>query len=730
MILQALNRYYDRLSADPNGEIAPFGFSRQKIAFCVIVNTDGALSGIEDLRIFEGKRAIPASVQVCGDSKPTGAGINPCFLWDNPAYLLGYKPEDPKPERTREAFEAFRRRHLDLELTINDSAFSAVCRFLEQWDPDSALQHPTLVDVGTGFGVFRLSSEPGFLHERETIRNWWLTQIQPPEDESTADTRTGQCLVTGNVTRLARLHEPKIKGVFGAQSSGAAIVSFNLDAFESYGKSQSYNAPVSEQAAFQYCTALNHLLSDRARRIQIGDATVVFWTEQPSDAAEELFGFALGNPPEDPVLVSQLQKMLATIGQGKYPTEFTDPETPFYVLGLSPNAARISVRFWHVSTLGKMVENLRQHYADLEIDGIDGFANRITIPAILGETVPVGRGGYPDMERVSSPLAERVTNAILNGFPFPQALLQQVLNRIRVDGFSDTDRRRNCLDSRKHRAAILKACLLRMSRSSGQIPKGDSIVSTSLDKLHLAPAYHCGRLLAVLAFTQEVAMKSLNSGVVRRYIAAASVSPGLHLGRLQVAAEIGHLHKIGSKKVSSFIRDEIKQISNQIGAVIPLRINPLGQSLFMLGFYQELTHLEKDRASIKHLYRTMRGEWVRSIGEKMIADTLAKMRIDACYEPRPVLASGTHRIPDFIVLGAEERLNTYIEFLGVNGKDADEYNHQWDSKLAEYRMSGITPEGGTRGRLLVIDGRTEQWDEPKLMSVLSEWFCDRFNGSQ
>lgn len=233
MILQALNRYYDRLSADPDEEIAPFGFSRQKIAICVVVNSDGSLSGIEDLRTFEGKRAIPASVQVCGDSKPTGTGINPCFLWDNPAYMLGYKPGDPKPKRTREAFEAFRRRHLQLEPTISDPGFSAVCRFLEQWAPDSALQYPTLIDVGTGFGVFRISGETGYVHEREAIRKWWMTQVQPAEDENAEDVRMGQCLVTGNTACLARLHEPKIKGVSGGQSSGAAIVSFNLDAFES-----------------------------------------------------------------------------------------------------------------------------------------------------------------------------------------------------------------------------------------------------------------------------------------------------------------------------------------------------------------------------------------------------------------------------------------------------------------------------------------------------------------
>ncbi len=266
MILQSLNAYYERLEKDPNVDIAPFGFSRQQISFCVVLNKDGSLHEIEDIRDQDEKKRIPKSVVVPGNAKPPGSGINPCFLWDNPAYLLGYKADDSKPERTRQSFEAFRARHVDTEAAMGDAEFSAVCRFLQEWEPSRAADYETLVEISTGFGVFRLRGQKQFIHESDAVQAWWKHQIESIEANDNESDASGQCLVTGADGPLARLHEPKIKGVWGAQLSGAAIVSFNLDAFESYGKQQSLNSPVGERAAFQYCTALNRLLSRNSQQ--------------------------------------------------------------------------------------------------------------------------------------------------------------------------------------------------------------------------------------------------------------------------------------------------------------------------------------------------------------------------------------------------------------------------------------------------------------------------------
>ena len=715
MILQALNSYYERLEADPQADVAPFGMSRQKISFCVTLNEDGTLHELTDLRVESGKRLVPQSLVVLGNAKPSGSGINPGFLWDNSAYLLGFKPDDPKPKRTHQSCEAFRQRHLDVESAIDDPEFSAVCRFLENWKPEAAQGQPLLVELATGFGVFRLRGQPHYVHERDAVRQWWLSQLDSDDDEKTTP---GQCLVTGETAPIARLHEPKIKGVWGAQSAGAAIVSFNDKAYESYGKSQSANAPVSERAAFQYCTALNRLLaSDSRQRIQIGDATTVFWTAQPTPAESLLpWVFEPSRDAEDETEKLRVQTALKQIAAGKYPGEFGDPETPFYVLGLSPNAARISVRFWWVSTLGDLVAKLHRHYLDMEILE-RGMEFRLpSISQILDETVPAKKG-KPDREKVSPTLAGAVARSVLTATPYPSALLQQVLKRVATEGFVIPDKRQHWHAARRRRASILKGCINRHLMSLPPNHRENS-VDPYLNKIHPHAGYQSGRLMAVLVFTQERALKNVNSGLARRYLSAASSTPGLHLGRLQALAEIAHLPKL-PKRLGRYLRDEMMAINSQIQDEVPRRLDHIGQSLFMLGYYQELVHLEYQGTSIRRAFRTTHGEWVYSRGEKAVADSLAKLNIPYCYEPKVTLDTGPDRIPDFLIPRGNPLHDCYIEYLGVPTED---YENRWQAKLAGYSEIGITLTGGARGKLYVIDARSEDWDEARIFSQLQSWF--------
>ena len=183
MILQALRAYYDRLAADPDVEISPIGFSRQKISFCVVLSDDGTLHEIIAENDGDAKKPRPKLLIVPGGAKPSGSGINPCFLWDNTGYMLGFKPDDDKPERSRETFEAFRDRHLDLQSQIDDPEFAAVCQFLSNWDPAHATDHETLAEVTTGFGVFRIRGQKHYVHERDAVRNWWEAQQATADDD-------------------------------------------------------------------------------------------------------------------------------------------------------------------------------------------------------------------------------------------------------------------------------------------------------------------------------------------------------------------------------------------------------------------------------------------------------------------------------------------------------------------------------------------------------------------
>jgi len=565
MILQSLNAYYERLAKDPDVDIAPFGFSRQQIAFCVTLNKDGSLHEIEDIRTQDGTKRIPKPLIVLGNAKPSGAGINPGFLWDNTAYLLGYKADDPKPERTQESFEALRTRHLEAESEIENAAFSAVCRFLEKWDSTQAATHETLVDISTGFGVFRIRGEKQFVHEHDALQTWWRQQLAFEENDEDV---LGQCLVSGESGPLARLHEPKIKGVWGAQSAGALLCSVDkaFVAASSFGKLQGYNFPVGEQAAFQYCTALNRLLARNSKqRIQIGDASTVFWTEKPSEAENLLpWVFEPTRDAEDESKKNAIEKTLQQIARGSYPTELGEPDTPFYVLGLSPNAARISVRFWWPSTLGTLIKNLHQHFADLEIARSERDQKFPAVWQLLRETVR-------DSKDIPPLLSGAVMRAVLTGTRYPSMLFSAVVRRIRADR-----------EIRYVRASVLKACLNRNTRLG--IEPLEKEIAMALDPDRPEPAYRLGRLFAELEKTQEDAQPGINSTIKDRYFGAASATPGSvfprlirlsqhHLGKLEMGTRTYHEKRI--QEIASGLDDFASHLS--------LR----DQGLFAIGYYHQ-----------------------------------------------------------------------------------------------------------------------------------------------
>ena len=582
MILQALNDYYRRLEADPEQDVAPYGFSRQKISFCVVLEEDGRLAAFQPMvsEVVKG-RPLPESRVVPGQSKPPGAGINPCFLWDNATYLLGLVSEGRDAAWARERFEAFRDRHLAVEKGIADPAFPAVCRFLETWDPEQAAVHPELADMTRSFGVFRLRAASEYVHERPAIQAWWKSRQDDTDQEI-----VGMCLVSGETLPIARLHEPKIKGVAEAQTSGASLISFNLDAFESYGKSQSYNAPVSQAAAFQYATALNHLLADRQRRIQIADATTVFWTESPTPA-ESIFTAFFGGArsfsardAEDDSLLTRLRAFLDRLRQGRpdeSAAELGDPKTRYYLLGLSPNAARISVRFFLTGTLGELRENLSRHVRRLDIVGLDDH-----IPGLhelLRETASP-KSGYPDDEKIPKPLSSGLAMAILKDQPYPTAFYAALLRRIRSEGFVNPDKRKDWRRAMTVRTAAIKACLMQNHRK--ELP-------VSLDPERPEPAYHLGRWFALLEKTQKDALKDLNATIRDKFYASASATPAAVFPRL-IQLHQHHLNKMENPAFRTKRAKDIQDVADAIGD-FPRRLNPQEQGMFHLGYYHQMKAL-------------------------------------------------------------------------------------------------------------------------------------------
>jgi CRISPR-associated protein Csd1 len=443
MILQALVKLYEDLAAQ--GKIARPGWSPVQVSWALCLDAGGRL--IQVIPIPERQKNGGSTAQSMELPTPVARSVNidSNFLWDHSGYLLGIDAKG-KPERSRQCFDACRRLHEQILDGVDSPISRAILAYFSQWQPARAAEHPALSDcleeVRKGANlVFRV--EGRFAQEDAAIRAAWQNHY-----DSGGDGPDMQCLVTGQMGPVARLH-PAVKGVRGAQSSGASLVSFNAPAFCSYGREQSLNAPTGKYAAFAYTAALNHLLSDRAHVQRRGDTTVVFWAAGADPAYQAFSAAALfGGPPpaglEEATLRAALKKLSRMERCAEVPL---DPARPFYILGLSPNAARLSVRFFLHDCFGGVLSHVNAHHARMEIvrPANDPYE---TIPlwALLRETVP-----QTVRDKSPSPvLAGATARAILSNTDYPAALLNGVMLRIRADR-----------KITRGRAAILKAYYLK-----------------------------------------------------------------------------------------------------------------------------------------------------------------------------------------------------------------------------------------------------------------------------
>ncbi len=591
MILQRLAEHYERIAAsgDEDGQLAPPGFSRQKISFCIVLEPDGKLNQIKPETVQKGSRHVATSMLLPGQGKPPGQGLNPCFLWDNAAYMLGWvsapdldaEKREKQTARASLAFEAFRKRHLEMEVEIAHPAFGAVCSFLREWSPDKAIEiEETLLRVATNFGVFRIAGEAQYVHESVKLP----AGTTGMEDAANSINEEGLCLVTGIRSEIARLHEPKIKGVAGAQSAGALLVSFNAASYESYGKSQSYNAPVSEDAAFRYANALNYLLDRRDRRVSLGDSTVVFWADHASPLEDCLSGFFADPLPNDAAVIEedkerlQQARLLLTQlrdGTGETKNDHDDGQpTKFFLLGLSPNASRISVRLWVEADASELQNRLGQHLRDIALDGNwnDEILTLQRIVRATGRAEHDAKGKLKSFntENVSPKLAGDLARCVLTGAAYPQSLLSTMLRRIHSDG-----------EVAYARAAAIKACLLRNYRLRGNPLE----VSTMLDPNSTDPAYCCGRAFALLEIVQkDSAGDGLNRTIKDSYFSSASTTPSLIFPRLCRLSQ-HHLAKLDTGH-RIYRERQLGEVLNKL-TVFPRLLSLEDQGKFVLGYFHQ-----------------------------------------------------------------------------------------------------------------------------------------------
>jgi CRISPR-associated protein Csd1 len=556
MILWSLNSYYNRLEKETNVDIPLLGFGAKGISFALLLNHEGTLLQVLDLRETTGKRLVPKQM-IVPEAVIKSVNIAANFMCDNSGYVLGADNKG-KPERSMKTFEAFRGLHHNIGGKLDDEGMIAVLRFLDLWNPADAqeLEYWDEMAAGTNL-VFQLDGELRYIHDRPKIREAWLKHYSAKRSAVVAT-----CLVCGERTSVARLH-PKIKGVRGSQSTGAAIVSFNLDAFQSYAKEQSFNAPIGEDITFNYTTALNHLLRPESRQnIQIGDATTVFWTERESPV-EGFMGLIL-NPQDDSGDLKEVRDFLEAVRDGKkLPDEIDDTDMKFYILGLSPNASRLSIRFWHVSTVGDISTKIGQHFRDLSI--IKNYDKDPEFPGIwqlLRETAVLRKS-----ENISPVLSGSIVRSIMTGAAYPQGLLTAIIGRIRAD------QEINYL-----RAAMIKACLVRKYRIN-QISKE---VTMGLDKETTNIAYRLGRLFSVLEKAQKDAIPGANTTIKDRYYSSASATPSLVFPQLLRLSQ-HHIQKADYGYVTDRMIEEIMQDIQRFPANLSLD----DQGLFAIGYYHQ-----------------------------------------------------------------------------------------------------------------------------------------------
>jgi len=592
-LLSALVTAYDRLPDAP-----PYGYSSEKISFCVVLNADGTVAEVADLRAPDKKRS--PRVMMVPQAKKRTVGIAPNFLWDKTSYVLGVTSEKdiaPRPEdaaeaaaarererskrlsRVAEEHAAFRERHLDWLTDSDDEGLSALRLFLSLWSPEHAAPPLWPEELRDQNLVFRLATERDFLHDRPAARALW----RRVGAEAASDPQF--CLLTGEQAPVARLH-PSVKGVWGAQSSGASLVSFNLDAFTSYRHEQGDNAPVSEAATFAYTTALNLFLSDKRHRLQIGDTSTVFWAEAESGAAaeaESLFAglFDGGQTKEqlaeaEATFARQIGEKLAAIRDGK-PLVQILPDLAgarFHVLGLAPNAARLSVRFYWDSSFGQLVGNYQRFLKDMALEPPprDGW------PPLWRYLVELAVQGK--RENVPPLIAGEWMRAILTGSRYPMTLLSTTLMRIRSDG-----------EINAHRAAILKSVLKRNFSMEAPV---------ALDPANLNKGYILGRLFAVYEEVQRAALGgNVNATIKDKFYGSASATPQKVFRTLDAGSQ-NHFSKL--RKLSTGRAVNLEKLLTSITDLmepgndpIPSSLSAAEQALFGIGYYHQRSDFFRKR---------------------------------------------------------------------------------------------------------------------------------------
>lgn len=563
MILQALNRYYERVDNLPRE-----GWIRRGVDYVVVLDEQGVCVNLEAVGEQKKGKTVPREMLVTAIGKQamkhTNSGKDANLLWDNASFVFG---TGNKGEIKLASFIATLQEWLG---NINDAGAKAVRQFSInlQTQPGAAAALVERFQVKEDFEkrdpvlIFRLVSDIECVHLRPAIRSTYESTLATAHSGSEL---RGNCLVTGEMGVPLAPNESVIKGVWGGQPAGCNIVSFNARAFESYGKRErnGENAPVSLRASFAYTTALNHLLASK-QRIQVGDTSTVFWAEAPHDLESSMVDL-FGEPPKDnpEKNTDAVRALYSAVESGKF--SVGGPDTRFHVLGLAPNAARISIRFWETATAAELALRIKQHFDDLAVGHADYEPEHLSLFRLL-----TGLALLNKADNIPPNLGGEVMRAVLEGLPYPMAMLNLAVARCRAEQ-----------KPTYARAAAIKASLNRWIRSRKTQEKE---FLSMLDLSNLNPAYRLGRLFAALEKIQEEASPGLNATIRDRYYGAASSTP-VSVFTTLLRLKNHHIGKLSPGRATQMER-LLGEILGEV-ADFPRQLPLQDQGRFALGYYHQ-----------------------------------------------------------------------------------------------------------------------------------------------
>lgn len=589
MLIQALCNYYDHLAQ--NGKIAPNGYSFQNVHYLICLTPDGRVDDILDWQLTvetetkNGKtkpKAIPRSIVL--PLRTEKSGIESNIIEHRPLYIFGlnlddnaFTPDD-RTDKARKSHDAFRNANLAFTEGMDSPIVNAYRNFLLNWNPDAETENVCLKALGkaykSAYFAFCLSGAPDvLLHEDKQVLQRWEEKRKANSENQ--EIILAQCAILESERPIARIHK-KLTGFPKGNSTGCSLVSFNVDCGCSYNKTQSFNSNISYTAMNQYTFALDYLLHSQKHHATIDDLTFMYWAQgsKDSEAAEDWFNaFMKGDDEaaEQDYLdtVMQQSKQLA-VSPEALNIAHANADTDFFILGLKPADARLSVKLFYRRKFGEVFENIASFQKDMQI-GAAGRAvslNRIALEL----TSPKAGKNY-----VYPALISDLLHAVLYNGTLPESIASTVIRRFRTDRTRDKSNRYT--PNEAIRAGLLKAYINRKYQREE--------IKMALDKTNTNPHYLCGRLFAVLERIQEQSQGfSEDSKTIRdSYFSAAAATPDVVFPNLIKKAQY-HLGKLEPKNERFFSR-LTAEIIDGLDTAFPKYASLEDQGKFMIGYYQQ-----------------------------------------------------------------------------------------------------------------------------------------------